>query len=240
MNWFKLLFIIGFFFTTSITQSQENFDVLVFSKTNGFRHESIEVGKQAIKELGLTNGFKTIFSEDSTFFSKKQLKNIDVVIFLNTTGDILNERQQEVLKKFINNGGGFVGIHSASDTEYDWPWYGDLVGCYFQSHPQIQEAELTVINKDHISTQSLPTSWIRTDEWYNFKKPLPEKFNLLVTLDESSYKGGTMGAIHPISWYNSIENGRLFYTAAGHTDESYQETEFLNHILGGILWAAKR
>jgi type 1 glutamine amidotransferase len=238
MNRLKLALLISISVIGRMGQAQELFDALVFSKTNGFRHESIAAGIKAIKDIGVSYNFNTIFSEDSTFFSQGNLDTIEVVVFLNTTGDILNDEQQQVLEDFVNAGGGFVGIHSATDTEYNWPWYGELIGCYFQGHPKIQEAELNIVNPEHLSTRSLPKSWTRTDEWYNFKNPLPDGFTILLTLNEASYEGGTMGDLHPISWFKEMAKGRMFYTEQGHTTESYHEANFLNHIIGGIFWAA--
>lgn len=221
------------------SRGQNTFDVMVFSKTNGFRHSSIADGQEAIRNLSLEYGFQASFSEDSTIFTRDNLDTLEVVVFLNTTGDILGDEEQIFFEEFIENGGGFVGIHSATDTEYDWPWYGELIGRYFDGHPQIQRADLTVLNSDHESTMNLPSIWVREDEWYNFDTPFPEKLNVLVTIDENSYSGGTMGDFHPISWFHEIENGRSFYTAMGHTKSTYAEPEFIDHLLGGIMWASK-
>ena len=218
--------------------AQEKFNLLVFSKTNGFRHKSIEPAKETIKNLGIENNFKTSFTEDSLDINGTNLKNFQVVIFLSTTGDILAGPQEKALKSFVENGGGYVGIHAACDTEYEWLWYGKLVGRYFESHPNIQEARIQNVNKSHPSTESLPKSFNRIDEWYNFRNPLPEGVTVLLNLDERSYSGGTDNGSHPISWAHDVGKGRSFFTAMGHTAESYQEEIFVNHLLGGMLWAA--
>lgn len=217
--------------------AHNDFGVLIFSETAGFRHESIDAGIEMIRQFGEDHHFDVEQTEDSALFTDNYLSNFKVVIFLNTTRDVLNESEQAAFERFIQNGNGFVGIHSATDTEYDWPWYKDLVGSYFINHPEIQNAKL-VVNNDHISTEHLSTEWIRTDEWYNFQTPLNEEYKVLISIDETSYTGGTMGAIHPVTWYREYDGGRSWYTAMGHTAESYSEKDFQDHILGGILWAS--
>jgi type 1 glutamine amidotransferase len=209
--------------------------ILVFTKTDGFRHASIPDGVSVIKELASENGVTVLHTEDAEYFQTDSLTEFNAVIFLSTTGDILNQQQQKAFEEFIQNGGGFVGIHSATDTEYDWPWYGEMVGAYFDSHPQVQEATISVVNNDHPATSSLPNTWTRTDEWYNFKDINPA-INVLLNLEESSYNGGENGEDHPIAWYHEFEGGRVFYTGGGHTVESYSETLFREHLWGGIKY----
>lgn len=144
--------------------SQKKPQILVFTKTDGFVHESIPAGKEALIEAGKKAGFVVDTTSDAKFFQEKNLKQYSAVVFLNTTGNVLNTDQQAVFEKFIRAGNGYVGIHSAADTEYDWPWYGKLVGGYFQSHPEIQTARIEVVDKDHPSTQHLPEKWERKDE----------------------------------------------------------------------------
>lgn len=212
--------------------------VLVFSRTTGFRHASIAAGIDAVRALGSARGFEVEATEDPTTFTTDRLARFDVVLFLNTTGDVLDAAQQAAFESFIRAGGGFVGIHSAADTEYDWPWYGALMGAYFKSHPAIQPATLFIVNFSHPSAVTLPPSIVRTDEWYDFQSLPASTITLLLTIDESSYTGGTMGSPHPIAWYHDFDGGRAFYTAMGHTIESYSEPLFLAHLSGGILWAA--
>lgn len=216
--------------------AQETPHVLVFSKTAGFRHDSIEKGAEAIQKLGLQHGFAVSHSEDSTLFTDEQLKQYKAIIFLSTTGDILNAAQKEAFVRFIQEGKGFVGIHAASDTEYNWPWYGKMVGGYFESHPEVQYADIHVHDHTHLATQHLPEIWHRKDEWYDFKSMNPA-VNILMTIDEESYRGGKMGSFHPVSWYHEYDGGRAFYTALGHTKAAYEEADFLQHIVGGIAYA---
>jgi type 1 glutamine amidotransferase len=220
------------------TQEQPRFSVLVFSKTSGFRHDSIDEGIAAIGALGAAHQFHVDTTEDAAVFTDTQLASYQVVIFLNTTGEILDDGQQAAFERFIRAGGGFVGVHSAADTEYDWPWYHQLAGAYFKSHPTIQPAAIDVLDRQHPSTRGLPLRWGRTDEWYNFRDAPGPNVTILAALDETSYSGGTMGAHHPIVWYHTYDGGRAWYTALGHTAESYAEPLFLEHLLGGIRWAA--
>jgi type 1 glutamine amidotransferase len=219
-------------------QDTPNFKVLVFSKTGGFRHQSIPDGIALIKQLGADNHFAVDASEDSTVFNESNLANYRAVVFLNTTGAILDDGQKAAFQKFIKNGGGYVGVHAASDTEYSWPWYGGLVGAYFKSHPKIQSATIKVEDHANPSTAFLGPTWQRTDEWYNFRESPRGRVHVLASLDETSYTGGSMGADHPIAWCHPYEGGRSWYTELGHTSESYSEPQYKKHLLAGIQFAA--
>lgn len=213
--------------------------ILVFSKTTGFRHSSIPAGQQAILKLGEANGFLVDTTEDARYFNEDSLDKYAAVVFLNTTDSkdsLLNHYQENAFERYIQAGGGFVGVHAATDAGYHWGWYGRLVGAYFTSHPAQQEAVLKKTALDHPATRHLPEQWTRKDEWYNFKNINPN-LNILLTIDESSYEGGTNGDPHPMAWYHDYDGGRAFYTELGHTEESYQEELFLQHLLGGIQYA---
>lgn len=214
------------------------FGVLVFSKTAGYRHDSIAAGVAAIRTLGERHRFVVDATESSAQFTDENLGRYRAVIFLNTTGDVLDADQQAAFERFIRRGGGFVGVHSASDTEYDWPWYGALVGTYFKSHPRIQPATLRIADATHPSTMHLPAEWKRVDEWYNFRHDPAAHGRALLVIDETTYSGGTMRAHHPMAWCQEYDGGRAWYTALGHTIETYGEPLFLEHLLGGIRWAA--
>jgi cytochrome c len=210
--------------------------VLIFTKTAGFHHASIPVGVAAILKLGQENNFAVDTTSDAAMINENNLKKYDAVIFLSTTGPLLTSNERNDFERYIQAGGGFVGIHAAADAEYDWHWYGRLVGGYFVSHPAQQEAVLHVVDKTHISTKHLPDEWKRKDEWYNYKE-LNKDIHVLITIDENSYKGGINGAVHPMAWYHNFDGGRAWYTELGHTDESYSDPLYLKHILGGILWS---
>ncbi len=213
--------------------------VLIFSKTNGFRHESIPAGIEAIKKLGASNGFDVVATEDSLEINKSNLKKFAAVIFLSPTGKVFGPEQEEAFQNYIEQGGGYVGIHAATDCEYNWPWYGKLAGAYFKGHPSQQEAKLIIVNKNHPSTAGLPDTWVRKDEWYNFKDINPD-ITVLIKIDESSYKGGENGGDHPMAWYHAYDGGRAFYTELGHTNESFSDPLYLKHLLGGIEYAIKK
>lgn len=214
------------------------FAVLVFSRTEGFRHDSIPAGIAAIRQQGTVRGFSVDATEDSAAFTDEGLARFRAIVFLSTTGDVLNVAQQAVFERFIRRGGGFVGVHSATDTEYDWPFYGALVGAYFSGHPDIQNATIQVEDAGHPTTASLPRAWVRRDEWYNFQRNPRGSVTVLATLDEQTYSGGTMSPDHPIMWFQTHEGGRSWYTAGGHTSESFSEPLFVEHLGNALLWVA--
>jgi cytochrome c len=213
--------------------------VLIFSRTTGFRHDSIPDAIAAIRALGAQRGFQVDATEDPTAFTDAGLAAYGAVIFLSTTGDVLDASQKAAFERYLRAGHGYVGVHSAADTEYSWPWYGGLVGAYFASHPAVQTATIHREDATHPSTASLPDPWVRTDEWYNFRgNPRDDSdIRVLASLDEATYAGGTMGD-HPIAWYHPYDGGRAWYTGGGHTPESYSEPLFLEHLAGGIEYAA--
>ena len=217
--------------------------ILVFSKTAGYHHESIADGNVAIAKLGSENNFEVDTTTDANMFQEDTLKNYAAVVFLSTTGDVLDNLQEAAFERYIQAGGGYMGIHAAADCEYDWGWYGRLVGAYFLSHPgindtfpNIQPGVLHVVDADNKATKDLPKEWKRTDEFYSFKK-ISKDIHVLLNIDEKSYHGGVNGDNHPMAWYHDYDGGRAFYTDLGHTNESYTETLYLKHILGGIEYA---
>ncbi|PHI21144.1 hypothetical protein CEQ90_03740 [Lewinellaceae bacterium SD302] len=230
---FSLLF-------SSCNEKQGDYlNVLVFSKTAGYRHASIDDGKAMFEKMAEDHQFKVEFSEDAKIFNRQNLSRFNVIVFLSTTGDILEKREQQALEAFVKAGGGWMGIHAAADTEYDWPWYNRLVGAYFESHPNdpnVRDADILVLDKEHPATAHLPDTWERSDEWYNYKDI--QNFEPLLRLDETSYEGGTNGDNHPISWYNEFDGGRMFYTGLGHTKESFVEDNFVQHVWGGLQYVA--
>lgn len=233
--------------------SQERFRVLVYSRTEGFRHASIPVAVATVRELGQEHRFGVVATEDPAAFARKRLRRFDAVIFLLTTGDVLAPRQQRNLRWFVRRGGGYVGVHSASDTEHDWPYYGKLVGAYFKSHPIQQLGEIVREAARHPATRHLPERFTVFDEFYSFDRNPRPQVRVLLTIDEDSYMpdpntthlpGGTpstgyMGD-HPMSWCHDRFRGRAFYTALGHEPQIYLEDWFRRHLLGGILVAARQ
>jgi type 1 glutamine amidotransferase len=214
--------------------------VLVFTKTTGHRHDSIPAAIQAVRDLGMRNGFTVTATEDATTFSAAGLAPYDAVIFLLTSGEILDGGQQAAFEAYIRGGHGYVGVHSAADTERGWPWYGRLVGAWSSGHPEIQPAMIDVVTPRDGSTAALPARWSRTDEWYSWQtNPRANGVRVLLTLDETTYmpREFAMGADHPIAWQHEFDGGRAWYTQGGHTEESYSEALFLGHLLGGIKYA---
>ncbi len=213
--------------------------VLVFSKTAGFRHASIPDGMKCIKEI-LGSDFAVDATEDATRFTKENLGRYRVVVFLSTTGDVLDAAQQSAFQEYIESGGGFVGVHAATDTEHGWPWYEEMIGAHFAGHPDIQKATVIVEDRTHASTAMLPDRWDRTDEWYRFNRN-PRKvdgIHVLARMDETTYQGGGMPDDHPCMWWREMKSGRSWYTAGGHTKESFSEPLFKEHLRQGIIWAS--
>jgi len=237
MNILVLLALV-FFIPQSVLARKDNPKILVFGKTKGFYHASIPKGMKTIMDICGQSGITVDTTRDAAAFTPDNLKRYKVVVFLNTTGDILDNRQQDAFIGYIQSGGGFLGIHAATDTEYDWPWYNKLVGAYFLSHPAQQEAIIRVADKSNPATTVLPDSWKRTDEWYNFRDINPD-IRILAYLDEGSYKGGENGTKHPFIWCHEYDGGRAFYTGAGHREDNYDEPLFQKHLLGAIKWAGK-
>jgi type 1 glutamine amidotransferase len=224
----------------STAQAEDDYDVLVFSKTAGFRHGSIPAGIAAVQKLGAEHGFSVTATEDATQFNDANLAQYEVVLWLSTTGNVLDDAQQGAFERYVQAGGGYVGVHAASDTEYDWPWYGGLVGAYFNGHPAQQTATIQVNGGSNPATAELPKRWTRFDEWYNFRNYTDGSVRVLARLDEATYDAGAtaMGDEHPIIWCHPYDGGRAFYTGLGHTNASYAEPEFLSHLLGGIQQVA--
>jgi cytochrome c len=236
---FNLLVLISI--STYCSYSQEN-KVLVFSKTQGFRHASIKEGKAFFEKIGKEENIRMTFSENSDDFTEENLKQFKCVVFLNTTGDILTPAQQLDFERYIQAGGGYMGIHAASDTEYNWPWYNKLMGGYFASHPggdvsNVQTGKMTVVNSNHPSTSHMPATFDKKDEFYDFKSLQKDILNFLITVDESTYKKGKMGDFHPMAWFHEFDGGKSFYTNFGHTPETFEEPLMVKHFTEGLKWA---
>ena len=215
---------------------------LVFSmvEPGGYEHAAIPAGIAALRAIGDARGWRIDDTVDANAFADPGLADYDAVVFNNTVGDVLDPAQQAALQRFIRGGGGFVGIHAAADTEHGWPWYGALVGARFENHPKIQPALLRVEIADHPATQGLADPWPLVDEWYNFKATprALDDIAILLTVDEASYEGGEMGTDHPLAWARAFDGGRAFYTAIGHTEETWDAPAFRRHLAGGMAWAA--
>lgn len=230
--------VFGLFLASCGNKREGKPKVLVFSKTMGFKHASIPAGIAAIQKLGIENGFVVDTTKNAELFNEENLQQYSSIIFLSTTMNVLDHEQEAAFERYIQAGGGYVGVHAAADTEYDWGWYNKLVGAQFLSHPAgTPEADFIIKDNSFIATKHFTDSiWHRSDELYNYKR-INADVNVLMTVDESTYEGGANGDFHPIAWYHEFDGGRAFYTGAGHTDESYEEEPFLKHLLGGIQYA---
>ncbi|MBQ4891724.1 ThuA domain-containing protein [Shewanella sp. MMG014] len=229
------------------TLPKKQFNVLVFSKTSGWHHKSILNGVKAIEELAEKHFFNVIWHQEAHYINTQYLADVDVVIFLATSGDILNEKQKQALETYVQSGKGFVGIHSAADTEYSWEWYQKLIGHTFIIHPTVQTALVNKTAIDFVGSEQLPASFWFTDEWYDFSEANTPSLQYLLTVDEQTYQtqsdwgvkqGDGMGDFHPIAWFQYYDGGRSFYTGLGHLGAVYQDPLFLAHLYGGIYWAA--
>ena len=238
MKIITILFLNSILFFDKIKTEEEKISLLVIYETQGFVHEeAIREGKIMMTKIGKEKNYNIIFTDNSALFEEHYLEKIDVIIFLCTTLDILNENEEKAMKKFIRNGGGFIGIHSATDTEYEWEWYGKLVGAYFMNHPEIQKATIITEKKHRFLTDHLKDRWKIKDEWYNFKDFNPD-INVLLSLDENTYEGGENGNYHPISWFHEFEGGRSFYTGLGHVGKTYHDPRFVKMINKAILYTS--
>lgn len=212
--------------------------LLLFTKTTGYHHASIAAGIEAIKKIAAEKNFSVDVDSTGKHFNDNDLKKYKTVIFLSTTGNILNSDEQVALQRYMEAGGGFMGIHAAADAEYNWAWYNNLVGAYFKSHPSnpnVRKATVVVTDTGFIAMKGIPEKWERTDEWYNYKSISPA-IKVVAVLDEDSYEGGENGRNHPIAWYHEFDGGRVFYTGGGHTDESFSEPLFLQHLANGLAY----
>lgn len=216
----------------------ERFRVLVFTRHLGFAHASIPVAVDAVRALGRATGFAVDATEDPARFTDAGLAPYAVIVFLSTTGDVLDGGQEGAMERWLAAGHGWVGIHAAADTEYDWGWYQSMLGAHFVGHSTIQPATIAVVDTANASTRRLSSPLARVDEWYDFASQPTAGARVLVRVDESTYSGGHMGAVHPLSWLQSWGGGRAWYTSMGHTSCSWTERPFLEHVRGGILWAA--
>ncbi|MFC8419727.1 ThuA domain-containing protein [Streptomyces sp. NPDC057236] len=211
--------------------------LLVYTRTTDYRHDSIPAGVAALRALG---GFTVDATEDPAVL-EEPLDRYAAVVFLSTSGEVLTPAGRRRLAAYVEAGGGFVGVHAAACTEYDWPYYGELLGARFDRHPAFQPGRVVTEDRDHPATRHLPGVWEFTDEWYDFRTdPRAAGVRVLLRADESSYDGGGMGDGHPLAWCRRQGAGRVFYTALGHAAEAYGDPDFRAHLFGGVTWAAAR
>ena len=221
-------------------------NVLVFSKTIGYRHESISSRLKMLYDLSKKQNWVITATENSGLFTDDFLSNFDVAVFLNPTGDAIDASGEAAFEKFMNSGKGFVGIHAAADCEYDWEYYDKLNGAHFKTHPPQQKATVIIENTDHPAMKPFKgmKSYTTWDEWYTFKVNPRPNVHVLATLDESTIKkfendNFKMGD-HPIIWWQEYNGIRSFYSGFGHTNEAFQDKLIIEHLTNAINWAARR
>lgn len=219
----------------SLAAPPEPARVLIFTKTAGFRHESIPVAVATLSRLASEAGMTPEHSEDAAVFTPEQLARYRVIVFASTTGNVLDPAQQRAMEAYVRAGGGFVGVHAAADTGYDWPWYGRLVGAWFHSHPPGLQATKVQPERDG---RPVGEAWPVRDEIYNYRSNPRGQVDVLATVDERLYQGGTMGADHPITWAHRYDGGRAWYTGLGHDEAIYAEPRFLAQLRQGLAYAA--
>ncbi|MFI9599521.1 ThuA domain-containing protein [Streptomyces sp. NPDC052043] len=210
--------------------------LLVHTRTAAYRHDSIPDAVAALRALGGPEAFEVEHTEDPEALARP-LDGYAAVVFLSTSGEVLTPAGRERLAAYVERGGGFVGVHAAACTEYDWPYYGELLGARFARHPEYQPGRVLVEDPDHPATRHLPAEWAFTDEWYDFRTNPRGSVRVLARADETSYRGGGMGPDHPLVWCREQGRGRVFYTALGHASEAYADPDFRAHLRGGIEWA---
>jgi uncharacterized protein len=208
--------------------------LLLFTRTTDYRHDSIPAGVAMVEAIGDADGFDVDAHEDPTAFERANLESYDIVCWLSTCGTILTEPQRVAFSRWLKAGGAFVGIHSATASEYDWPVFETIIGARFENHPELQRATILVEDRDHPSTVHLQPTWQWDDEWYNFRLSPRGRVRVLATVDEATYSGGEMGSDHPIAWCGSYGDGRTWYTSLGHSVAAYRDPMFIEHVRGGI------
>src|SRR5690606_19979799 len=209
--------------------------VLVFTKTEAYRHESIAAGVQTITDIAHKLGFETIHTESSAIFNPTQLSQVAAIVFLNTTGNILEEKQRKALTEYMIMGGSFMGVHSAADTETDWEWYIDHIGGQYAKHDKLKESFLHLIKDTLMINNGMADTYARADEWYSFVNLNPENY-VLIERQKCMESDSSIPKMTPVAWVKKSENGKVFYTGIGHTSESYQEPFVVNHLTNGMKY----
>jgi uncharacterized protein len=217
----------------------EPVDYLLFTRTIGFRHASLQPAIDAFEALSRAEAWTLTHSEDGASFAPERLGRHHVVVLLNTTGDVLNSAQRESFEAFVARGGGVVAIHAPAVVSFDWPWYERLIGARFAGHPEPQRGTLLVEDAQHPAMRGIPQRWEVHEEWYNYEQSPRNRVRVLASVDEHSYRGGKMGD-HPIIWCHEALGGRSFYCGLGHDSSLYADPTFMNHVSAALRWCAKR
>jgi PKD repeat protein/type 1 glutamine amidotransferase len=220
------------------TEHRIQYKVLVYTKAAGATHASTAAGVEAIKALGKEHRFVVQATDKPDRFNDEDLSSYRVVVFLNTAGDVLDDAQQAAFERWFKAGGGFLGVHSAIETEPDWQFLSDILGTRATGEAPLAQATIKVADRVHDASRTLPERWSRTDRFYNFADDVRGRFHVLATVDETTYAGGTMGVDHPVAWCKDTQGGRTFYTAGGDTAATFSDADFREHLLGALDWSA--
>lgn len=207
---------------------------LVFTRTTDYRHDSIEHGTAVVRGLLAADGVASDHTEDPAAFHGDGPAPHDLVVWLSTTGDVLDDDGRAAFARWLAAGGSWAGIHGATVAEPGWPEFERIAGAVFTDHPEIQRARVHVADRSHPSTAQLPVTWVHTDEWYNFRRRPGREQSVLLTVDEATYTGGTMGGAHPVAWHGAYGSGRTWYTSLGHASETFDDPTFVTHLRGGL------
>jgi uncharacterized protein len=232
----------------SLAQAADTqFSLLVLALPTRYHYEYIPVAHESFERLAKLHAFELTWSQQAHVM-EGDLSRYAAIVFLNSSGEELNERQREGVERYMRAGGNAVVVHRAIISSPGvWPWYEKLVGRSFRIHPMLQSAVVNKADPSFPAAFALPEHWIWSDEWYEFTNPHQVTVNPVLTVDERSYDpkriwpgqvAHGMGADHPVSWYHAHEKGRVFVTALGHNAEMYKDPQYLGHLWGGIYWSA--
>lgn len=244
-----LAFLLFISFSLSSSAQLKNKHVLVFTKNGkGYVHENIPASIAGIQKLGVDNGFRVDTTTDAALFTDDNLKKYDAIIFSNTNNDVFDTEAQKVaFMRYIQAGGGFMGIHSASGTERKWKWFKLMLGATFLRHPPFQKFTVHVLDKKHPATKNLSPQWETSDECYYFKEINPAVKVLLVSdissIKENDAKNNApdiFGNRYPCAWYHEFDGGRIFYTALGHSKDDYANPTYLAHLMDALKWVTDK
>jgi type 1 glutamine amidotransferase len=223
-------------------------NLLVISKTAGYRHQVIPTGIKTLVEIAQEAKWGVTATEDTSLVTPEFLGHFDVVVFLMTTKAIFTPEEKAAIEAFVKGGKGVITIHTGADTEYEWPWYNRQLGAKFLGHPPAQKARLVIEDRSHPATSFFPAAeWVTTDEWYSFDRDPRPDVHVLISIDESSYNvddnrwfAGAKQRMgdHPLVWWTLDGKGRVFQTALGHTEEMWADPLYRAHLKGAIEWTA--
>ncbi|WP_372392753.1 ThuA domain-containing protein [Xanthomonas sp. NCPPB 3582] len=243
----KSLWLLGLLLACAFNASAEQFKILVAAIPNQYHHDYIPVAKPQFEAMARKHYVEIVWAWNAKAFDG-DLSQYAAIVLLNTPATDLDPAQRANFQAYVRSGGGVVAVHKAFAIKRgNWEWYDQLIGRSFRTHPYLQTAMVDVVDANFPATAGLPKRWVWSDEWYEYDPPYSDDLVTLLTVDETSYdptliwpgqvaKG--MGKHHPVAWYHHFEGGRVFATALGHLAEAYNDPRYLDHLYGGIYWAA--